>query len=290
MTRGLGVAEWLAATLEPVEPLLAVLTQLGDVWFLLVLTVGLYWFADRVPLAGWTRSQGLLVLGTAMWAFAVTYALKEAIAIPRPPGAGTPSVVIEGSLRRVYDAAATGSGYGFPSGHATGTAAVYGVIALLARDEAGRRRRLAGAAGLVALISVTRLGLGVHYLVDVIVGAALGFAVALLAARLRRRPVVVLGLAALSAAPLTVLGPVAGQAVALTFGTLGLVASWLLVRPLDRPRRVGALWVVLAGVGAILAAAAVVRAGALVGSVALAALGAGLAAVALPAALHSDEK
>lgn len=68
--------------------------------------------------------------------------------------------------------------YSFPSGHAMVSAAVYGVFAYLAwRPARTHRRRLvlvAGASLFVALICFSRLYLGVHYLSDVLAGAAAG--------------------------------------------------------------------------------------------------------------------
>lgn len=69
--------------------------------------------------------------------------------------------------------------YAFPSGHATGSAAIYGVaLYLLVRHASTRRRVLAGIAyaGLVVVIGFSRLYLEVHYLSDVLAGLSLGFA------------------------------------------------------------------------------------------------------------------
>jgi membrane-associated phospholipid phosphatase len=68
--------------------------------------------------------------------------------------------------------------YSFPSGHAMVSAAGYGALAYLAaRAAAGGRRRaaiVAGAVAWVALVCVSRVYLGVHYLSDVLAGAAGG--------------------------------------------------------------------------------------------------------------------
>lgn len=70
--------------------------------------------------------------------------------------------------------------YSFPSGHAAGSAAVYGVILyLLASRVSGARVRVAFAVSYVALIALicfSRLYLEVHYLSDVLAGASLGAA------------------------------------------------------------------------------------------------------------------
>ena len=68
--------------------------------------------------------------------------------------------------------------YSFPSGHAMISTAAYGAFAYLAwsrlRTRQARLALVAGTAVLVALICFSRLYLGVHYLSDVLAGAAGG--------------------------------------------------------------------------------------------------------------------
>jgi membrane-associated phospholipid phosphatase len=74
---------------------------------------------------------------------------------------------------------ASASGYSFPSGHAGGSAAVYGALALLALVGVAGWARLmlvTGAALLVSAVAVSRVLLGVHYPSDVAAGMALGLA------------------------------------------------------------------------------------------------------------------
>jgi len=77
------------------------------------------------------------------------------------------------ALEPVFADIATGHGPGFPSGHALGTTMVWGGVALIL-DQGTRRARAAVAGTVVALVSLSRLVLGVHYAVDVVVGVALG--------------------------------------------------------------------------------------------------------------------
>jgi len=73
----------------------------------------------------------------------------------------------------VYSATAFSDGYGFPSGHATVSTVVYvGLASILTIWDQRRRYFVAGV--VVAVVSFTRLALGLHYLVDVLAGMALG--------------------------------------------------------------------------------------------------------------------
>jgi membrane protein DedA with SNARE-associated domain/membrane-associated phospholipid phosphatase len=137
-----------------------VVTDLGGASVLipLLLVIGLVWRWR----AGTWRPLGLLAAAyTGAWTLQTS--IKLLVHRPRPPAAL---------------ALAHFSGYAFPSGHATDSVAVYGMLAaLLATATArwGRKVALwATAAGLVALIGLSRLYLGGHWPTDVLGGFALG--------------------------------------------------------------------------------------------------------------------
>ncbi len=76
----------------------------------------------------------------------------------------------------------------FPSAHATVSMAVYGVVALAIADGPvqGRVPAFVVAAALVLSISFSRLLLSLHYLTDVLAGAAIGLFWVLIAAQVAR--------------------------------------------------------------------------------------------------------
>jgi phosphatidylinositol-3-phosphatase len=141
------------------DAVMRLLTDLGAAAVLvpLLLAAGLGWRWRR----GSWRPLALLG-GAAAGAWVVQVAVKRLVERPRPP---------------IGLALSHTTGFAFPSGHATDAAAVYGMLALLL-VRPGRRAAsavtLAGAVGLVALVGLSRLYLGVHWLTDVLAGLGIG--------------------------------------------------------------------------------------------------------------------
>jgi membrane-associated phospholipid phosphatase len=79
-----------------------------------------------------------------------------------------------GRMRPVVDAAvSSGSGEGFPSGHAIGSFDTYGALTLIfvqAGSSMRRRVAIGMVSALVLVIGLTRLALGVHFPSDVVAG------------------------------------------------------------------------------------------------------------------------
>jgi undecaprenyl-diphosphatase len=106
----------------------------------------------------------VLVVVARLGELASTTAVKDLLARPRPT---------------LVDPVDHAAGYGFPSGHAAGSAAVYGALVLLVLPRAARwARALLLAAGtlLICAVAASRVLLGVHYPSDVAAGMALGLA------------------------------------------------------------------------------------------------------------------
>lgn len=195
--RGLGFSDLFAATPDALVFLFAVLTQLGDPWFLFLLLVLLYWLAPD-SLATDSRRTGVLLVGLGIGGLLLTLGLKSVFGLPRPPGAesATPPTWLPAVVAPVFRDIATGTGFGFPSGHAIGSTVVYGGLAALL-DGWDRRRRVAAAATVVGVVGLSRVVLGVHYGVDIFVGVAVGLAFLVGALRLADgRPERVFGVAA----------------------------------------------------------------------------------------------
>lgn len=179
MGHDLGVTEALRSLPDLVVVLFAVLTQLGDLWFYFGVLAIAYAFGARLPRVGaaLTRERVAFLVALAVGAFAVSYGLKAVFGHPRPPGAETARTIewIPDALRVLYVDFATASGYSLPSGHAIGSAVVYGGAALVVAY--GRRNARYLAAGLViAVVALSRVIIGVHYLGDVVVGVGVGTA------------------------------------------------------------------------------------------------------------------
>ena len=120
----------------------------SETFFLILLPFG-YWFLDK---AAFARFGVLLLLSVLLNAY-----LKAVWQLPRPDD--------------VEWLVAT-TGWSFPSGHAQVAAAIWPWLAY----ESGRRRAYLPAAVLVAGIAFSRVYLGVHYPIDVIVGVGIGLA------------------------------------------------------------------------------------------------------------------
>jgi len=155
--------------------LFSLLTQLGDVWFLFLLSGLLYVSGETLPGLQIDRRRGLFVLALLLVYVGLGGVLKGIFLFPRPPGATEPPTfaALPAALDGLFTSLTTATGPGFPSGHAIGTTMVWGGLALVF-EISSFRRRLAVVSAVVGVVCTARLVLGVHYLVDVLVGATLG--------------------------------------------------------------------------------------------------------------------
>lgn len=158
-----------------VDAVMTAITILGSNWVLvpLALSVGTLVSVRR---RSWRPVSAVaLAVGGAILLYD---GFKDWIHRPRPP---------------VADRLLSVSGWSFPSGHATGAAAAFVILAVVLTSHRSTRARVAGGtvAGLLVLaVGVSRIYLGVHWFTDVIGGWALGglWACVILAAGLATAP------------------------------------------------------------------------------------------------------
>ncbi|WP_436346546.1 phosphatase PAP2 family protein [Natronorubrum sp. FCH18a] len=229
MSRGIGEFEPLQEVIpEWAAVLVALVTQLGDVWFLALVVGGVYWFHAS------KREDATVIIGLTLAGFSLITALKHVFALPRP---GQPLVALESLpwlIQPLYEATGMGSGYGFPSGHALMTTIVYFSLAKRLSISTVNRRALAAAA-LVGIVCFSRVTLGLHYLVDVVAGVAVGLTFLFVAERLLARYSTEQGTVALSlAVVVSMINLVASDMdpdAVLTLGaSLGVFGGWQLIR------------------------------------------------------------
>ncbi|WP_222917722.1 phosphatase PAP2 family protein [Natrinema sp. SYSU A 869] len=146
--------------------LIVFVTELGGTTALMFLLAVLFWGVDR--------RRSALVISYAVAGLALLLSLKALFRLPRPPEDAM-LIALEGERE----------GYGFPSGHAFAATVVYGGL-VSAYDRLGDWRAVTAAGALIVAVSLSRVALGVHYLSDVLVGAALGVAFVAVMERLSR--------------------------------------------------------------------------------------------------------
>ena len=158
--------------------LLVFLTYLGSVYVLVPLVVLGYWW-DYRRMGPW--------LGAVVGYYGLLAGIKSLNSATRPevgPPVGAdpfPEVFLGW-----YEHATAISTTSFPSGNVMAVTIVAGLIVLDTRVSTFRRRTIA-AALVVGVVAYTRLGLGVHYPVDVVAGVLLGLGYLAGITRLRQR-------------------------------------------------------------------------------------------------------
>lgn len=212
--------------------LFALLSYFGSVWFVAPAVVVAYWFYDRYRFGPW--------VGIAMGGYALMIGVKSLFGVSRP-GVG-PAVApadLPTVVALVYAPLVEVDTSSFPSGHALAAVVVWGMFTLES-DRGTFRTRLAGSGPVIVLVAFSRVTVGVHYPVDVVVGLAVGLVYVLGALtvfdRLGRdeleRGTVAFALAAvLSVGAFAVSSE--PEAAALVGGSLGALTAW---RGLSPPR------------------------------------------------------
>ncbi|WP_426571421.1 phosphatase PAP2 family protein [Aquihabitans sp. McL0605] len=151
---------------DVVVSLARTVSHLGDPLVLVVLAViATAWLATRRPLV-----EALAPAAALVGASITESLLKVVVGRDRPPVA----------LHLLHETDAS-----FPSGHTTGSAALFLAFALVVssswRSRRARVALVAAAGALAAVVGLCRMVLGVHWLTDVIAGWSLGAAFAIIA-------------------------------------------------------------------------------------------------------------
>ncbi len=144
------------------------------------------WTPLMLFITTWHQQAGILVMALVLalylraekafyWLLALVFAV---------PGGMLVNVLLKYIFHRARpgfdDPLVTLSTYSFPSGHASGAALFYGLLAAYLVCTVGRpilrAAVLCAAAAMVALVALSRVYLGAHYLSDVLAGVAFALA------------------------------------------------------------------------------------------------------------------
>lgn len=223
------INEALRDTLGGVVSILDLITHLGDGPVLIGAAILIYWFGGAD-----TRRKRAFVIAVGTAAFALAAGLKGVFQLPRPELAFAPDYY---------------PGYTFPSAHAMGAAAFYGALAVT-MTSGKRWQRYTVAGVIIVLVSLSRVTKGVHFLGDVITGAALGLLIVWLGLRWRRegvfRPGIVFVFAGMIAIATVMLG--SREYASLVIGAgFGGAYGWALV--VDRETSQSGAAILVTGVG-----------------------------------------
>ena len=169
------------------DALFALITHLGEETFFLVIAILFFWCIDK--------REGYFILITGLVGTVVNQIAKLFFRIPRP-------WVLDPNFDIIESARAEATGYSFPSGHTQNIAGTYGAIAAYKPTRA----KTIVCTTIIALVAFSRMYLGVHTPLDVIVSLLFALALILLLRPLfateesfkRSMPYVVIGSVVLS--------------------------------------------------------------------------------------------
>ncbi len=135
--------------------LFGTITYAGDEIVFLAAAIILYWCVDK--------KAGYLVMSAGFCGTILNQFLKITFRIPRP-------WVLDPNFSIVESARAAATGYSFPSGHSTSVTTCLGSIGLWFKNKAVKITAFV----IIFLVLISRMYLGVHTPLDVIVGFLLG--------------------------------------------------------------------------------------------------------------------
>lgn len=152
------------------DMLFAAFTFLAEEKLLFLVVFAIYWGVDK--------RRGELLICSLFAAVALNGGLKDLVRRPRPfLTAGFEEARYVRMENLLVNTVHLKDSFSFPSGHSQCAGALYGALALEAKSRRGRLLCLVA----VVLVMLSRVYLGVHFPTDVLLGALLGVASALLA-------------------------------------------------------------------------------------------------------------
>ena len=227
MNRDVGMTRTLRDISPEWSDTLYILITLPGDWLILVPLLALLYLWDvgstlRRPNADGPlcTDRTVFVIATVFGGLALVYLLKVVIGAPRPP---EELHVVSTETDAV------------PSGHAMAATVFWGALALWL-PVATRRLRFVVAVLVVGMVGFSRLGLGVHFLGDVVAGVGFGVVyLAIVALVVDERPERALAVAFAIAAASVVMTGGQGRALLAFGGIVGLAVGWRVVE--SRPAR-----------------------------------------------------
>ena len=155
-------AHWSAvlqglSSAPPLRRILSVLAHSGDIFFVIPILAVFWWLGDVR-----TKSIALMLAAASLVSVTVIFGVKLIVRRRRPPGEW-------GQFYRKTDP------YSFPSGHAAKTMSLAVVVLVFGPFWAGLLLLL-----WAAMVGLSRVALGVHYLSDITAGYLSGLVVGLL--------------------------------------------------------------------------------------------------------------
>ena len=139
----------------------SLITHLGEETFFLVIAIFFFWCVNK--------REGYFILITGLVGTVVNQIAKLFFRVPRP-------WVLDPEFSVVGDAKIEATGYSFPSGHTQNIAGTYGAIAAYEP----KKWKTALCTTLIVLVAFSRMYLGVHTPLDVIVSLLVALALILL--------------------------------------------------------------------------------------------------------------
>ncbi len=137
------------------------ITHLGEETVFLVISIVFFWCVDK--------REGYFILLSGLFGTLMNQAAKLACRVPRP-------WVIDKGFLPIGNSIEEATGYSFPSGHTQNVATTFGAIAAYKKGRA----RVAVCTVIIALVAFSRMYLGVHTPLDVVVSLAVSAALVLI--------------------------------------------------------------------------------------------------------------